>query len=205
MRSIVTISSLFVMVFLCSGCAFTTASINVPYQPLDPPAQVAGASDISVTVTTADDRTEYRDRVGTKKNGYGMELAPITATNNIPDTVTGAFEQELSARGFKIGPGVSLQIGLVQFYNDFKSGLFAGSADATVAFNVKILSPDGSIIFANYYEGSGTDPNIQLASGSNAQIALVKAFQAAVASAVDDPNFIKGLLTAAAAKASPTS
>lgn len=182
---------------LCSGCALTTATIDVPYQPLGPTAPAPGAAGITVTVSATDGRTTNQDRVGVKKNGYGMEMAPIVASNNIPDTVAGAFQQELAARGFTIGAnGVGLQVQLVQFYNDFKSGFLAGDAVANVAFNVEVMAPSGTIVFTKYYQGTGDNPNIQIAGGDNARIALISAFQSAVASAVDDPAFIKALIAA---------
>jgi uncharacterized lipoprotein len=197
------VRAIFVLIFtafLCSGCALTTATIEVPYQSLTPAAAVPGANGVTVSVSTTDGRTTNRDRVGSKKNGYGMDMAAIVASNNIPDTVGDAFKQELTARGFKIGPnGVSLQIELVQFYNDFKIGFFAGDAVANVAFNVEILTPGGTIEFSKYYQGTGDNPNIQIAGGDNAQIALIKAFQDAVASAVQDPAFIQALIKAGAA------
>ena len=199
--------SAIVMMFtllMCSGCALTTASINVPYQSITQASHVPGAGDITVAVATTDQRTTYRDRVSSKKNGYGMEMAAIIASNDIPTTVGGAFTQELAAHGYNIGPGdANLQISLVQFYNDFKIGFLSGDAIANVAFNVEIVSPGGTIAFTRYYQGTGDNPNIQIAGGDNAQIALVKAFQNAVASAVDDPEFLKAL-SAAGAKA-PTS
>ncbi len=182
---------------LCSGCALTTDTINVPYQSLSAASPVAGADASTVAVTTADARTSYQDRVGSKKNGYGQEMAPIVSSNDIPSTVTSAFEQELSARGFKVGPGgASLQISLVQFYNDFKTGFFAADSVSNVAFNIKIVGANGNIVFSKYYNGTGENPNVQLMGGSEAQVALVKAFQSAVASAVNDPDFIKALVTA---------
>ncbi len=194
-----TIFALLCVAFLCSGCAFTTDTIDVPYQSIAPATPIADTSGITVTVTSTDGRTTNRDRVSTKKNGYGMNCAPILASNDIPTTVSDAFAQELNARGFKIGGnGVILKVEIVQFYNDFQPGLFSGNAVASVAFNTEILSPDGSIAFSKYYQGSGNNPNIQLAGGSEARVALIKAFQSAIASAVDDPDFIKGLITAGA-------
>ena len=184
---------------LCSGCALTTATIDVPYQSIAPATPIAGASGITVSVAATDGRTTYRDRVSSKKNGYGMEMAPIVASNDIPNSVQNAFQQELAARGFKIDQnGVSLQVELVQFYNDFKTGMFSGQAVANVAFNVKITSLNGAIDFTKYYQGTGTIPNIQLAGGDNARDALIKAFQSAVASTVNDPDFIKALIAAGA-------
>jgi uncharacterized lipoprotein YajG len=197
------ILSLLSVAVLCSGCALTSASIDIPYQPLAQAAPVQSAAAATVFITATDERTTNRDRVGVKKNGYGMEMAAITASSDIPGSVVAAFSQELSARGFKLGKGgASLKIEVVQFYNDFKIGFLSGDADSTVAFNIKITAPNGTIAFSKYYSGAGVNPNIQLAGGSEARDALIKAFQTAVASAVDDPDFIATLVKAGAASPS---
>jgi hypothetical protein len=79
------------LTLICGGCALTTAKIDVAYQPLAQAVPVQGASAVKVHVSVIDgrttSRTTNRDRVSVKKNGYGMEMASIVATNNIPDTV----------------------------------------------------------------------------------------------------------------------
>lgn len=188
----------------CSGCALTKAEIDVPYAQGAPAAPVAGASGASVDVQTTDGRTTNRDRVGVKKNGYGMEMAPIVAKNDLPATVTDAFKTELTARGFRMGTGgADVQVTLVRFYNDFKAGFFSGDAVATVAFDVKLLGRNGGTVFSKYYEGNGIEPNIQLADGNNAKAALTKALTAAVASAVNDPDFITAVIKAGGSGAGP--
>jgi uncharacterized lipoprotein len=194
-----------------SACALTTDNIDVPYQPAanETPGAVAGASSATVAVASVDARTTYRDRVSTKKNGYGIEMAAILATNDIPKTVGDAIRQELTARGFKLGSGqAQLTVEVVKFYNDFKSGFFSGDAVADVALNVKIQRGDGTIVMTKFYDGSGTEPNIQIAGGSNARLALIAAFRDAVHSVVSDPALIKALLDAqrpAVAGGRPTS
>jgi uncharacterized lipoprotein YajG len=187
-----------ILVSLCSGCALTTAQIDVPYEPMSrSTASIAGVGDVFVTVATTDGRMTYRDRVSSKKNGYGMEMAAIVSSNDLPASVSDAFKQELSARGFKIGPhGAAVQVELVRFYNDFKTGFFSGDAVANVGFNVSVLSPGASLAFTKYYEGTGTEPNIQVAGGDNARAALIKAFTASVNRAVSDPDFINAMLAA---------
>ena len=202
MRKLLVVLSI---VSLCGGCALTTATIDVPYQSASGTvAPVAGASNVSVDVATTDGRTTYRDRVSSKKNGYGMEMAAIVASNDLPTSITDAFKQELSARGFKIGPqGAGVRVEMVRFYNDFKTGFFSGDAVATVAFNVKVVAPSGSIAFSKYYEGTGTEPNIALAGGDNARAALIKAFTASVSNVVSDPDFINALLAAGSQASKP--
>jgi uncharacterized lipoprotein YajG len=179
------------------ACALMTESIDVPYQP--DAAQVApvpGAAAEIVAVDASDARASYRDRVSTKKNGYGMEMAAITASNDIPATVADAIKGQLSARGFKIGGGgADVSVEVLKFYNDFKNGFFSGDAVADVALNVKVLRPDKTIAYAKFYDASGTEPNIQLASGSNARLALIAALRNAINSVVSDPEFIAAVLS----------
>lgn len=187
---------------LTSGCALVPAKIDVPYQPVNTQvAPVPGATSDTVAVEAVDARTEYRDRVSSKKNGYGMEMAAITATNDIPSTVADALKSELTERGFKLGPGGSdVTVEVLKFYNDFKTGFFSGDAVADVALNVKVTRPDKSIAFTKYYDGSGTEPNIQLAGGDNARAALIKALANVIQSVVGDPDFINALTATPANK-----
>jgi hypothetical protein len=61
----------------------TTDNIEVPYRSLAARPPTPGASGITIAVKASDERTTYRDRVSSKKNGYGMEMAPIVATNDV--------------------------------------------------------------------------------------------------------------------------
>lgn len=183
---------------MAAGCALTTASIDVPYQSASAhPTAIPGAAGAALSINATDARTTYRDRVSSKKNGYGMEMAAITASTDITAAVRDAFAQELTARGFTVASGkpASLQVDIVRFYNDFKTGVFSGDAVATVAFNVKITGPAGGA-FSKYYEATGTEPNIQVMGADNARAALIKAFSASVAGAVNDDALLKAAVAA---------
>jgi uncharacterized lipoprotein len=147
-----------------------------------------------IALAATDGRTTYRDRVSTKKNGYGMEMAPIVASNDIAQSVAAAIQQELTAEGYKIGPGhARIEIEVVKFYNDFKPGFFSGDAVADVALNVKVVAASGELIYAKYYDGGGTEPNIMMYGGDNARAALIKAFGNTIHSVVSDPALQQAL------------
>ncbi len=179
---------------MTSACALTSESINVPYQSTSPATPVTGASADTVAVVATDGRTTYRDRVGSKKNGYGMEMGAIVASNDIPQTVAGAIQQELTAEGYQIGPGhAQIKVEVVKFYNDFKPGFFAGDAVADVALNVTVVGPGDELIYAKFYDAGGTEPNIMMYGGDNARAALIKAFGNAIHSVVNDPTLQQAL------------
>lgn len=184
--------------FICLGlpaCALSVDRIEVPYQSPTAWAFVKGADKVKFTVESSDGRTINRDRVGVKKNGYGMEMASIEAINDIPSTVGKAIEQELASRGFVIGAGGSrVEVQITRFYNDFKIGFFAGDAVAEVNLNVRVYGSDGRLKYVRLYEARGVEPNIQLASGDNARAALIQAFRNAVTAVVNDTRLQDVLL-----------
>ena len=187
---------------LVSGCALTTDRIPINYVGSGVAAKIDKAEDAKVDVRASDGRSIRK--VSAKKNGYGMEMAPIEATNDVTQTVGKAIETELAKRGFSIGAGgATVAVEVVRFYNDFKIGFFAGDAVADVTLSVSVKNSDGTSTFAKSISGQGVNSPIQITSGENAQIALQRALQDAVNKLVDDRGFIDAILTASTAPSSP--
>ncbi|MEK9671104.1 MAG: YajG family lipoprotein [Rhodospirillaceae bacterium] len=175
-----------------SGCALTVDEIHVPYEGKANLNVVDGAEKIFVTVAHADKHTVFKDRVGAKKNGYGMEMASIVPTNDIARTFAVAVKFELENLGFKIGEGgKTVRVDLIRFYNGFKMGFFAGDAVADGLINVAILDSTGTIIFSRPYKGGGVVDNIQLATGENAREALIKEISDIVGKVAHDKQLHK--------------
>lgn len=180
---------------LLSGCALTVDRIDVPYQGRGNITVVEGAAKVEVEVVEIDKRTVFKDRVGAKKNGYGMEMASIEAINDVAKTFAQAAAFEFEQLGFKIGKGGKLvKVELVRFYNDFKMGFFAGDAVADGLINIQVEDQSGTNLFTKSYEGGGMEQNIQLASGENARIALMKAMTDIVGKIAQDKDLHKALL-----------
>ena len=180
---------------LASGCALSVAEIDIPYEGKANITVVEGANKKLVQLTSTDERTVYRDRVGAKKNGYGMEMASIKAKNNIAETFQKAVEFELENLGFKIGKGEkNVNVGLVRFYNDFKMGFFAGDSVADGLINLSVKNKTGKLIFTKSYEGGHMIKNIQFATGSNAKEALTGALANIVSKIAQDKDLHAALL-----------
>ena len=174
-----------------SGRNIYSRRIDVAYQRSGGTVPVAGASAAIVSVDAMDGRTVDRDRVGAVRNDFGYELGVITATNDIPQTVGTAVEQELRTRGFQIGAGhATISIEVVRFYDDFRNEGLSWSADATVKLSVTVRNPAKSIVFTKHYEGVDNE------SSTYAQGALIKAFQIAVNSVVSDKALQAALFAA---------
>lgn len=180
------------------ACAFTSETIDVPYQAAGPaPAAVAGAQRVAVAVSGKDGRLSDRDRISSKKNGFGMETAPILASHDVVETVRRAIESELAARGFAIGAtGVPLTVEVTRFYNDFGMGVVTGDASAEVSFHLLVKGESGPPLYARQYTGRGRETGVMLFTGDNARLALVAALSDAVRQAAADRNLMSALLSA---------
>jgi uncharacterized lipoprotein YajG len=178
-----------------NACALTTEKISLGYAPSSRATQVAGAANAGVAVSVTDSR-DVRDRVSSKKNGYGMETAAIVANEDVAATVARAVELELRARGFRVGKGsVAVAVEVNKFYNDFKTGFWAGSAEAELVMNAQVKS-NGSIVFTKLVSGRGSVPSLQIMNGTNAKTALDGALKDAIQRLVDDPAFLNAVVTA---------
>jgi uncharacterized lipoprotein len=187
--------TLLAIALIFTGCALTEDKIDIPYQGRGNITVVDGADKVNVEVKNEDKRTVFKDRVGAKKNGYGMEMAKITPNNDVAKTFSDAVLFELENLGFKNGTGGKVvKVELIRFYNDFKMGFFAGDAVADGLINIVVTNGKNEVIFTKSYEGGGIYPNIQLALGENAREALIKAMTDIVGKVAQDKDLHAALL-----------
>lgn len=178
-----------------TGCAFTSESIDIPYTQQQGVAQVPGADGSTVSVDVTDARSD-KSRVSSKKNGYGMETAPITANENVSLTIERALEQEIRARGFRAGSGASdvkVNAEINRFYNDHKMGFFSGDAIADLNLTVKVYDNRNTQLYSRAILVQGKEENTQMLTGNNASKALSKALSAGMAELFNDASFIAAL------------
>lgn len=185
-----------------SGCALTTDRIALQYNQQQGVSQIPGASNVSVNLQVVDQRQD-KSKVSSKKNGYGMEMAPIIATEDVAITVRKAIEQELQARGFQLDSDAALvQIAadLTRFYNDHKVGFFSGDAVADLNLFVTVKSKKGNLLYSRQVVAQGIEPNTQLMSGENARLALNRALENGMKSLFDDQSFLSALMSSYSSK-----
>ena len=179
-----------------SGCALTTDRIDLSYTPQIGVSEIQGAKDVVVAVNINDQRQDKSNKVSCKKNGFGVEMAPILANEDVTITLQRAIEQELQLRGFKIGSQalVSIIADLTRFWNDHKTGLFAGDSVADLNMSVLVKNKDGGILYTRQIVTQGVEENIQLMTGDNARLALDKALVNGMRLLFEDSAFISALI-----------
>lgn len=192
-----------------SGCALTEDAIPVNYSAPANISVVPGANTVTLDVSSRDGRVSNRDRVSTKKNGYGMEMARIIASNDVVLEVGKAVRSELASLGFAIGKGgLDVAVETTTFYNDFKPGFFTADAVAEVAFTLTAKQPDGKLVYSRSYKAVGMNKEVALMMGSSAAPALTEALTNAVQQVVTDAELHRALVGSggiAQGKAAPVS
>ncbi len=187
-----------VALLMLTGCALTPETIELRYKQPAGVAQVTGANNISVKVAVADMRQE-KTKVGSKKNAYGMEMAPILAAEDVALTVQKAIEGELQARGFKVGSQealVQIAADLTRFYNDHKLGFPSSESVAELSMLVSLKAKNGSPLYSRLILGKGNEPRVHMLTGANAKLALDRALENGLKILFEDPAFIAALLAA---------
>ena len=187
---------LLLITVILSGCAFTTERIDLSYSHQPRVIPIVGANDITIALNLYDDRQDKGNKVSSKKNGFGVDTAPILANEDILVTFRRAIETELQARGFKIGSQspVSVDANLIMFWNDFKLGFFAG--DSIAQLNMSIIAKDknGNVYYSRIITAQDTEANIQLMSGENAKLALDRVLANGMNQLFNDPVFFEKLV-----------
>jgi uncharacterized lipoprotein len=175
------------------ACALTPDYIEVRAPAVTAAASLPAAERVNLTVEVRDNR-QIRDRVSNKINGYGMEMAPIIATNDVLDEAREAITAHLRGRGFSFGgTDGRLELEFTRFYSRFIVGFWSGTATAEIVLNVRLLAPDGRIVFARSYNAEGLNTGIQLATGENARIALEAALARLVRQVGDDEELHRAM------------
>jgi uncharacterized lipoprotein YajG len=145
-------------------------------------------------MVVVDDQRTVRDRVGVKKNGYGMEMAPIRSANDVPELVRHAIATALEERGYRVGDaGREVHVELIKFLNDFKVGFWTGTAAGELIMNVQVRR-GGQVAFSKTIVGQGLNSGEVIMGGSGAKTALELALQDGVSKLVNDPAFTHALL-----------
>ncbi|MBL4721254.1 MAG: hypothetical protein JKY20_09010 [Alphaproteobacteria bacterium] len=192
-----------ILLLILNACALTVDTVDIEYKPDATAIALPGAKGIVVNLDVQDVRTSYQDRISTKKNGYGMEMASIVSTRDVRSMVIDAFQTELKARGFSVGKSaVSVQANIHKFYSDFKVGFFSGESVGEVTFSVQVQDSNSKPIHAKIYTGEGVVTGVMLMGGENAENSIELAFTTAVKKVMADENFIKSIMAAHAAASS---
>jgi uncharacterized lipoprotein len=177
------------------ACALERDFVEVRHPPVASVSPVAGAAQVGVRLVATDARETNRDRISVKKNGYGMEMALIVATNDVVAEVGAAVSSVLAAQGFNMTGGAGeVRVEVLRFYNDFKLGFWSGSAEADVSVHLRVFDAAGAQTYSRVISVRGLNPTIMIMNGSNARDALQDGMARLMAAVAADEEFRRALL-----------
>ncbi|HEY7798502.1 MAG TPA: hypothetical protein VIA80_07050 [Hyphomonadaceae bacterium] len=147
-----------------TACAMGTTNISLAKAPIARPALLAEAPSRMVAITQiTDSRDEtMRDRIGDKRNGYGMVMGKIGTTEPVPDVVKKVLTDTFTANKHKVvtdaaGANVKVDAEITKFWFDYKVGLVTVEffADAQVRMSVK--DANNAEIFKHDFKGYASE------------------------------------------------
>lgn len=140
------------------GCAFTQANLNVGYDeakavkgPLSeiPPRQL--------TIAEFKDLRPERDKIGYKRNGYGMKTANIVTQKPVPEIVRDAVTAEFSKNGhLSTGKAAEFVLAgdITTFWFDIQINFWSVEFMGTVAVDLNVTDArTGTSLLARKYQG----------------------------------------------------
>jgi hypothetical protein len=187
-----------VIALTTSACAYGDAKLALS---LNDDAVKAGllseAEPATIYLADIDDRRTEKERIGYKRNGYGMKTADILSEEPVPDVVKDALAEALEANGHILGDleeRYALQTTLTNFWFDFKTGFvsveFFGSVQADLAV---VDRATGETLYTEQFDGYYSEKNGGGLSGTWERI-----MNLALADFISKVNLSPGLMEALA-------
>lgn len=150
--------TIFLISLFFGGCAFTQANLNIAFdESKAAPGPLSSIRPLPAAVGEFKDVRPERDKIGYKKNGYGMKTANIVTTKPVPDIVRDALVVELSKNGHNISPtnkDLVFSGEITTFWFDYQINFWTIEFMGTVAINLNLLDgKTGSPLFSRQYQG----------------------------------------------------
>ncbi len=175
---------------ILGGCALGARNATLSYPPAGtaPAARAAAIAPAKGPIALApiQDVRSDKKKVGTVRNGFGMQTAEVVTSDDIPRWIHGAVRSELAAAGYQVTPagadparGTTLSGDPSHLWCD---AYFTYQGEVTLSVR---LQRDGRELLARQYQGSGGAGMNWVASaeayGQTLAIALADALRQLVA------------------------
>jgi len=182
---------------LIAGCAIRATELPISYMPQQNVQAIAGADTVPVEVRVEDLEPEEYDSVWDRANPFSDKLVRFQVKDAV-DTVRGAAETELKARGFKIGSGgASVIIQIERFAArkliDGEFG-FTAAGRGYLSMRVEVQPQTGKALFSENVGGEGTPTKESAFSGKPATHVLEESLADAFRRLFADPAFTAAIL-----------
>jgi hypothetical protein len=157
-------TTLLAVALLPSGCAFTDATLKVRYdEALAVRGPLSSVEPRRVLIVPLADKRPEIDKIGWKKNGYGMKTAKIFSAKPVPEVVREALALELAKNGHRLAsdPQVKLTGDVTEFWFDYQVGMFTIEFVGTVGMTLNVVDGQtGEAMYSGAYQGNYNEKSL---------------------------------------------
>ena len=153
--------AIFGMAAILGACATGTTDISMAMNDdIAKAGLLSEAPATVVTITATDAREdEKRDRIGDKRNGYGMVMGKIGTTEPVESVVQRVVNETFSANGHTVSKsadegGLSIETEVTNFWFDYKTGLVTVEFFGDIQVLLKVIDPaTETVIYEEKFKG----------------------------------------------------
>lgn len=149
-----------------SACALGASNVTLAKSQnyLVKPALLTEAPSRKIAITQVTDAREEatRDRIGDKRNGYGMVMGTIVSTEPVTDTVKKVIADTFTANKHTVvadpaAANLKVEAVVNKFWFDYKTGLIDVEFFADVQTRLSVKDAAGTEVFAKDFKGYASE------------------------------------------------
>jgi uncharacterized lipoprotein YajG len=183
--------------YLLAGCSSEVRKLPITYVPQQNVQAIAGADTVPIEVRVEDLEPDESVSGWDKVNPFADRILRFQV-KDAADTVRGAAEAELKARGFKVGGGGALVIIQIERFaaQTEPEGAFGFSATGRgyLSMRVEVQPQTGMVLFSKNVGAEGTPTDESAFSGKPATHVLGESLTDALRGLFADPAFTAAIL-----------
>lgn len=149
-----------------SACALGASNLTLAQSAnyMVKPALLAEAPSRTVAITQVTDEREadVRDRIGDKRNGYGMVMGTVVATEPVTETVRKVIAETFTANKHTVvtdasAAALKVEASVTKFWFDYRTGLIDVEFFADVQTRLSVKDAAGNEIFTKDFKGYASE------------------------------------------------
>jgi uncharacterized lipoprotein YajG len=195
-----------VFALFVSGCAFSTANVDLAYQPeAGSKSPLATLSPMKIALQVDDERpTSERESVGNKRNGFGSITASVTSKKSVLTVIYEALKNEFAGNGHSIvqskdgSSDALIRVALKRYWTDVAIHFWDVEVTGTLNADVGVRGRVADKVFLTKPIQSASRDSRQIVTDSAYETVLNAALTEFIRNVSRDPALIKALQEARA-------
>lgn len=152
-----------------SACAMGASSVTLAksqaYSVKSALLAEAPASTVAITQVVDAREADTRDRIGDKRNGYGMVMGTVVTTEPVTDTIKKVIAETFTANKHTVvadpaAANLKVEAQVTKFWFDYRTGLIDVEFFADVQTRLSVKDASNTEIFAKDFKGYASEKTL---------------------------------------------